>query len=489
MQREKETLANLNRKSALLSIFRLISVIVAFIFLWYFLKHRNYIFIGGIGFSVIAFIIMLKIHAVLRWNKKITQARIKINQDETDYLEHGKLSFENGAEFIDHTHFFSYDLDIFGNSSLYQHINRTTTYIGKTTLAKRLVNLLPDSKIIAQQEAINELINKLEWRQNIEAIGLNIKDSKESYQNIIAWSKHQESNISKSVLILTWILPAALWGIIFYEIFWGLNIGLTLINTLFFINLFIVFLFAKRIKAIFFKSENIRKILSRYALILKEIENEKFESTELKNLQSRLSNKRTAGTEIQVLSKLFGQLDSFLNILGAFIINGLTLYHLRVLHKIIRWKSTNAQNIETWLETIGEMETLNSLANFAYNNPEYSFPQINNEQIITFKNLGHPLIKGDIRVHNDISFQENSFIILTGSNMSGKSTFLRTLGVNMLLTRTGSVICAEAANVNPLPLLVSMRVEDSLSNSESYFFAEVSRLQRISKEVKKKKCW
>ena len=135
--------------------------------------------------------------------------------------------------------------------------------------------------------------------------------------------------------------------------------------------------------------------------------------------------------------------------------------------------------ISDWLEVIGEIEAINSLSNFAYNNPAYTYPNLNSQEQITFSNLGHPMLPDNVRVCNDVTFINQKFTILTGSNMSGKSTFLRSLGINMVLASTGAPVCATAANIHPLDIYVSMRLSDSLSDNESYFFAEVKRLKEV----------
>lgn len=485
----RNLLQELNRKSAFLSLARLLSIIVAILLIWGFFKTNHYSFIIASALFLIAFFLLIKVHGNLFWKRKLTKSTIEINEEEIAYLNERKLPFKNGKEFINIKHFFTYDLDIFGEDSLYQHLNRTATYIGENSLAKRLSDLLPDEKIIPNQKAVEELKHKTEWRQKIYAIGRNIQDNAGRFQNILSWSKRKDKSVSKLALALSFIMPSLLWFSIIAQFFILPNILYTLSITLFFANLFFISSYIKRIKAIFIESESISKTLERYALIIKEIENEPFESEKLKNLQAKLKGSKSAHAEIHRLSRLFGQLENFLNLLGSIISNGLFLYHVRVLYKIAQWKKENSDKIENWMEIMGEFEALNSLSNFAFNNPQYCFPDINKEQKIEFTEVGHPLIRSEVRISNDISFHEHPFVILTGSNMSGKSTFLRTLGINMLLTRAGSVICAKEASVHPLTLLVSMRVEDSLSDNESYFFAEVNRLHRISQEVKKQKCF
>ena len=178
------------------------------------------------------------------------------------------------------------------------------------------------------------------------------------------------------------------------------------------------------------------------------------------------------------LAELFSRMDSIANLVSTMLFNGLFLFHIHTLRYLQQWRVKKAKNIPLWLDVIGEMETLSSLANLSYNNPEFAFPVLNNNYVVEFTDLAHPLLHKATRIGNTVVF-DPKFMILTGSNMSGKSTFLRSLGVNMVLAGIGSAVCATAANIHPLPVLVSMRLSDSLSDSESYFFAEIKRLKLI----------
>ena len=143
----------------------------------------------------------------------------------------------------------------------------------------------------------------------------------------------------------------------------------------------------------------------------------------------------------------------------------------------------------TVIDIVGEVEAFNSLGNYSYNNRSYTFPVLNDTKKMSFQNLGHPLLNAKKRVTNDIDFSNQRFVVLTGSNMSGKSTFLRTIGVNLVLAGIGAPICATKATFFPLPLLVSMRLTDSLEDSESYFYAEVKRLKMIIEQVQSEPCF
>ena len=249
---------------------------------------------------------------------------------------------------------------------------------------------------------------------------------------------------------------------------------------LFLINLGILGQHFRQIKDEILGESQINKSIQKYSRLMYMLESQSFQSTKLQQLQKRLlTDNETASHHIANLSRLFQQMDSVHNPMGAIIFNGMSLYHVHTLRKLQEWKAIYAPMISDWLEVIGEIEAINSLSNFAYNNPTYTYPNINTQEQITFSNLGHPMLPDDVRVCNDVAFVDQKFIILTGSNMSGKSTFLRSLGINMVLANAGAPVCATAANIHPLDIYVSMRLSDSLSDNESYFFAEVKRLKEV----------
>ncbi|MBC7865411.1 MAG: DNA mismatch repair protein, partial [Bacteroidia bacterium] len=383
-----------------------------------------------------------------------------------------------------------YDLDFFGPHSLFHNLNRAGTFAGKKKLAENLLFLNTSNEIKARQRAIEELAKKTEWRQHFLAIARLSKDSKESCEQLIAWAEKKETKVSKFLMVLAFVLPAlmALSFILSLVLNNGYLSGIA--SDLFLINVFILFTQFKKIKAEVGKAERIDEIVKQYSKIIKHIENENFESEKLSDLKKDLvQDEIPASKHIKKLSDLFSGLGNIQNGIGAVLLNGLYLFHLHNLNSLYNWKIKHAQKIKNWMNVFAEFEALNSLANFSYNNPAFVFPQLNDKHAIEIKNCGHPLIAADKRVCNDCEFTNNRFIILTGSNMSGKSTFLRTLGINMILTGTGSVVCATEANIHPLNVLVSMRLADSLTESESYFFAEVKRLKEIMDRLSQQVCF
>jgi len=467
-----------------ISLLRLGSILLFLILGYYYLQESNMLWLSFSIFFLTAFILLMRWHSKLQFQIKIQEALIAINTTEIDYLENNKIPFENGEEFIDFQHPYGYDLDIFGNHSLFQNFNRTATYIGKKTLAKQFLTLLSNIQINSNQEAVKELTKKLDWRQDFLALAKTSQDNKEVYESLLKWSKFNSTPLSKGSVWISILTPILFLG--FVVLYWTTSnsVYVNLISLTFVFNLAFLGRFMKRIQLEIAHSSTVDKLISQYSLLLQKIEKEDFKSEKLINLQKKLTYKNeNASVHLKQLSGLFSSMDTIQNLITGTLFNGTFLYNLHTFKSLVLWKNQHAEALENWLDVIGEFEMLNSLANVSFNNPDFVFPDLNTNYDISFSNLSHPLLSKKNRVGNDIDFQPQSFLILTGSNMSGKSTFLRSLGINMVLTGMGGAVCATQANVHPMPVLVSMRLSDSLSDSESYFFAEIKRLKLIMDQL------
>ena len=480
----------LNKKYNLISTLRLLVTITLVFLIYKSFKTSDIIFILFSVSVFICFILLLKIHEKISWNRKIKKYLISINNDEIIYLKREGIPFENGAEYVDFKHFYSFDLDFFGTNSLFQNLNRTATYIGSKKLSELLLTLLENNEIKSNQQAINELSKKIEWRQYLLSLAKITKDSKNNYKKLIDWTEAKQEKISKLLNIIFYITPIVFIVSIITNILTNNPFFTYTAFTFFLINLALAVTQLKKIKREIIDSDKISEIVKQYGLIIEKIENEKFDSKKLNLLKEKLIYKSgLASTQIKKLSSLFSNMQSIQNAMAAILFNGAFLYHIHTLNTLLNWKKEYSKHIKEWLEIIGEFETLNSLANFSYNNPTFIFPDLNKNYEIILEELGHPLLQKEKRICNDVEFKENNFIILTGSNMSGKSTFLRTLGINMVLAGIGSPICSTKANVHPLNVIVSMRQTDSLNDGESYFFAEVKRLRQIMDKLQSEICF
>ena len=477
-------LTAINKKYNSVSFLRLISIVLFLVFIYYYLKTSAVIYIALSIFLFGAFIVLMRIHSKLLFKKQVNQALFNINEDEIAYLERKKIPFENGHEFNDFHHPYAYDLDIFGEHSLFQNLNRTATFIGKKILAEKMLKLSPNDEIRSNHKAIQELSEKLDWRQEILAFAKISNDSQSNYDTLLKWSVFNSTPLSKVTVFLSYFLPILFLVTLIGYIITSNTTFASVLSYLFVLNLIVLGRFTKRIQLEIANSSNIDKTIHQYSLLLNKIEEETFVSEKLINLQQKLTfKKENASVHFKKLSSLFSNMDTIGNLVTAIVFNGTFLFNLHVFKSLVQWKTEHADALENWLGVIGEFEMLNSLANMSYNNPDFVYPTLNTNFEIDFSNLSHPLLNENSRIGNDVRFHPESFMILTGSNMSGKSTFLRSLGINMVLTGMGSAVCASQANVHPLPVLVSMRLSDSLSDSESYFFAEIKRLKQIMDEL------
>ncbi|KAF2080048.1 MutS-related protein [Flavobacterium sharifuzzamanii] len=473
-----------NKKYNSISLLRLSSIFLFLIFMFYYIKTDQILYVILAVLSFAGFIFFMRIHSRVSFQRLLAETLLKINQNEIAFLKREKTPFENGAEFIDFHHPYAYDLDIFGDHSLFQNLNRTASFIGKKTLAELLLHTLPETEILENQEAINELKSKIDWRQEFQALAILSQDSKQSYEAIKHWTSFTNNSLPKVLVALSFILPVTFFGFLAAYFITSKTIILSYLTYVFIANLIVLGRAVKRIQSEIAKADNVANIIKQYSLLIEKIEKESFQSKKLLHLQEQLNFKNAkASQHLKQLSELFSRMDTINNFVTATLFNGTFLFNLHVLKALLKWKEDYASEMNHWVSIIGEIEALSSLANLAYNNEDFVFPEINSDYKIEFKNLSHPLLNPATRVGNDTQFHPQSFVILTGSNMSGKSTFLRSLGINMVLSGIGSAVCASEAKVHPLPVLVSMRLSDSLSDSESYFFAEIKRLKQIMDEL------
>jgi len=424
---------------------------------------------------IVLFFLLIGKHKQIAVKRRIAKAKIAINEREIAFIEQGIYPADNGKDFEPAQHPYAYDLDILGEKSLYHYLNRTHTYLGRKRLAQRL--LYPDTTTIhTHQEAIKALTPQLAWRQTFMAHAEQIDDSPSFYDRLQQWAAAPTTPMGKFMRVFTVISPIVFTLSVIIGYIYDYEVLKSIAKLLLTINLSVFFFYISKINKEKLGFEHTYAMLYAFKECIAQVEAHFPE----KNKQ--------ASTHIAQLSRLLDDLDSVSNILVSIPLNIFSFYHLHRYRALLQWKRTYGTHIAQWLETVAATEVLCSFANFAYNNPHFVYPTFNNQYRISFEDVGHPLIAENERITNNITLDEAHFVILTGSNMSGKSTFLRTLGVNMLLAQVGLPVCAREAAIHPLPLLVSMRLSDSLSDGKSYFFAEINRIEQIMTALKRERC-
>jgi len=474
-----QEISSLGRRHVLIGNLRL-GIGLLLLVVTYFVISRA---VGLPGYLVMAlllggFLYLVNVHQKSSARKKMSEALLKINEDELQFLD-GKMGFDPGDNFVDHGHQYAHDLDVFGQNSLFQYLNRAQTFAGRAALARGLKNMLDKESILENQKAVQELAPQLDFRQEVQALSMLNPDKESIYKFIMQWSTNRKS-LNRFSVILSYVFP-----ILFFVLMIGLMIGiegplLNLLALVFICNLVLMGKHLKDVNLEINQSESVNQVIRQYGVVLNALENHEFKSARLVGLKLKvLEQHGPASVQLSNLGALLSKLESIQNGLVAMIFSGTVSYHLHVLQKLYTWKNSYAELLPMWLEVIAEFEMLSSLANLKYNNPEYGFPSIVEGGVIRFENMAHPMVAKDVSVANDLTFDEHRFIVLTGSNMSGKSTFLRSVGLNMVLAGMGAPVCATDATISPMRILVSMRIADSLAENESYFYAEVKRLKSI----------
>ena len=470
---------SLNLQLRWFSFIRLL-VFIGFIFLGYkSIQTGESYFILSTIISLSGFLIFIRLYDKLQSQAVFFTELVTLNRNEINFLNGLPSVYPDGTEFIDPHHPYSYDLDLFGEGGLFGYLNRTSTSFGKNALANSL--LRPDKNAIRQrQQAIKELSHHLEFRQHLQAHGSLLDTKEKEMRQLKTWLDAKPAFTNKLLYLFLMLFPLATLGSLIYYFISEEEFFLDTFYYLFIVNLVIAAAFAKKISAHLSVSTSVTKILQQFAGQLKQIEKQAFQSPLLQQLQSGLKTGSVpASQSIAKLASLFNYLETVINLVVSLLLNGIFLFHVHILFALEKWKKQNGQLIIPWLELLGEMESLNSFANLAFNNQTFCLPQVSETETLVAVNMGHPLIRREKRINNSVSFDEHRFVILTGSNMSGKSTFLRTIGINMILARAGSFVCAGQFIFYPYEVSVSMRISDSLQDSESFFYAELKRLHQI----------
>lgn len=482
----QQQLNKLNKKIDLVVHTRLAGFI-AVLALIYFLNNKpGILLVILLAACIIMLVFLINLHTKLNRKSQQLKYLVKINENETEALNGNYSNFENGAEFIDFDHPNAYDLDIFGEGSIFQFINRSASIPGKNKLAGFLKeNVKSPGEILARQQAVKELSNKLDWRQQFLAYGFSAQDLPNDKNEILKLSEEPVKHIHNSFLkIVLYILPALLiLTIVLYLL------GKIPYNLIFYPAVLQLGLVGFYTKSINQQHEQLNKkfrLMEKYSLLLKAIEAEDFNSSILsENKQKLLTENKTAGEKIKELAKIINDLDNRANILGSIFMNAIYMRDIRTLLRLEKWKISAKEKLPVWFTVIEEFDALSSFANFSYNHPEFVFPEIETADfILEATEAGHPLIPIEERVNNKISIKGwGQFMIITGANMAGKSTYLRTVGLNLVLAKAGAPVSAKSFRFYPIDVYTSMRTKDSLQKHESFFYAELKRLKQLIDEL------
>lgn len=438
----------------------------------------------GLGVVVLLalFAYLVSRHQDLKYEALRLKQLIEINKTELQVLKGSFSSLDDGSRFAVAGHPFSEDLDLFGPNSFYQYLNRSALPSGQELLANWLSsNDFRDISI--KQEGIQELSSRVAWRQNYSATSRMIQTPFSTAQ-LTTWFSNYQSGLPS----WTRFLPTAfsVLSIVTALLFLLQILPLGALISVFFIGLLITLPFVKRIGSLAQNTGKMQEIFSQYRRLVAQVETEKFEAESLRQTQSVLLGKGSAVSVIlKKFSRVIGALDQRNNLIIALFGNAFFLWDLRQAKAVEDWIASHGNSVADWFDALASFDAYNSLANFSFNHPTYTYPQVqeNQEGGIQASRLAHPLLF-ESPVYNDFELHNGHFMVITGANMAGKSTFLRAVGLSIIMANMGLPVRASHMTYTPIPLITSMRTSDSLSRHESYFFAELKRLKTIVDHLK-----
>lgn len=456
-----------------------LAVVLLCAFVIYYLWFNTLPILITICISIILFASLLKYHNKLFYQKHYCELLIENAENELKALNYDFSAFDGAAEKENGNHSYSLDLDLFGEHSFFQSINRTVTSYGKEALVNKFLNPSDKKeKILANQSIIKELSQKVDLLNHFRAVG-QMSETEHLEVNSFAQQFQKSKPIGETLWKIAPFIPIPL-VILFIVLCLFFDLSGTFFMVLYTLLFVASLLPAKLIKEKMSFFEKKLDSLKTYSHLFQIIEDETFTSQPLIDLQQKTNTNIPASKAIDQLQKLSNNLDQSQNLLGFVILSPFFFWNVIYAIKIEKWVEENKDNIHQWFNAIGEFDSFISLAIFAYNHPTYTYPEIADKPIFEAKDLGHPMIKREVCITNDVNISNHPyFLVVTGANMAGKSTYLRTVGLNLTLANIGAPIFAKQLIFYPFQLVTNLRTSDSLADNESYFFAELKRLKMI----------
>ena len=483
IEKFNEAILRQQRLINLLSLARLVTLVAAVWMLVLGIKHHDFYWYILSILLTSGFLYLVSQHSRQKIRKDLMQELKLLNETENQCLEYNYEHLPEGSEWADRAHAWSHDLDIFGIGSLYQYLNRSSTRRGADLLAGLLTSEpAGEEEIGIRQGIVKDLKDRIDFRQHFTARGRLVSEHPDDLKDLSQWLSTEAyirkqpwlfylalvmsaASLSLAALVIAGVLT--FWSLIFLAVINGTILSPYLLRT----NQYQSAVSKKHL------------LLEGYAKLLKIIADEAFNHPEL------TENRRTARVgmrEVARLSRLLNLFDQRLNMLLGAILNSLFLFDFIMLRLLENWKIRTREQILEWIELIGWTDSFVSLGGYAFNHPDFVFPEFQMEgEQLELVGLGHPLIPDQKRVVNDLLIDSERVVIITGANMAGKSTYLRSLGINTVLAYTGSPVCASTFRIPFMGLCSSMRTADSLHDEESYFLAEIKKLQAIVRRMER----
>jgi hypothetical protein len=470
IEEASEEIKILQRRIHLIGTLRLALVVVAIALLVGFRSSPWEVWGVIVAAATIPYIWLMRKHARAFKERDYWEADRRVSEEELAAVNGDYSAFDGGKEFIDPAHPYTYDLDVFGDNSLFQMLNRTCTYMGKKLLAEQLMHQTTDKEEIMQrQKGATVTCDSEDFRRELRIQGLLYKGAPGDEAELKAWVEEPNVFIQHKGWLLAPVVVGLINAVSITLAFCGI-VSWTSVGVVWMLFALFSFLFTARVGKVQAAYSKKLRILELYAHLLEVIEDGADEDPPL-NMSSN----------IRQLRKRMDVLDQRNNMFVYALLNGLFLWELWEVLGLELWKVKHAADLPEYLALIASVEVCCSTGTFAFNHPDYTYPTISEQPFrLEAEAMGHPLMNRDRCVPNDINIPKRPFfLVVTGANMAGKSTYLRTIGVNYLLASLGVPVYARSMTFYPARLITGLRTSDSLNDNESYFFAELKRLKMI----------
>jgi len=485
----KISIKELEKKINRNSFYRLFIMIGGGIVIFQLFKTNNIFLVLGAIFLVI-FVFAYFVFKQSKLDRSLNEAEVflKINENEINLRNNLPNLYEDGKEFEDSNHPYSSDLDVFGANSLFSKLNRCATQDGVSQLMNWMSAAASKDQIIERQEAVKELKNDPEHLQSFQAkMFFNLGSAVNLRTYILNYFQGKSFDFGN--VFLRFYVPVVPWiffaGFIFSFLVFNIGIYLVLLGV---IHLLWAMSQAGRISQFSSRIDKIGVSLIGFADAIKLIEDKTYVNSLCAKIQNKIvapGKQKKLSEIIHELGKLIDKLDVRNNMLVGAILNILFLWDFKQVMAIAKWKKKYENSIISGFESVATYESLISLTILSYNYPDWCVPVIHDhgKGRICGTAINHPLIQEDRAVGNNFNADDHSITLITGSNMAGKSTFLRTIGVNAVLAYSGAVVCAQNFEIPIYNIVTYMRIKDSLNESTSTFKAELNRMKFILDHV------
>ncbi len=391
------------------------------------------------------------------------------------------------ARFRSTDHPFTGDLGVFGRASLMQLVDATETRFGEDRLARILSlespGVWPDD-VIARQSAVRDLASRLAFREALSMVGGVASDERADPAPLVEWAEGKGA-VAAWLVATAWMLPAIGVGTLLLGPAMHLRAGALIAWVAVEIALGVAI--GERFTPMLSSVSARESAVTRWRAMMAVVEGQSFQAPLLAATAQTLSaGARRASEEIAALERIVGFADARRNEVFRFFIGPFLMWDVHCAVALLRWRARAGVFVRGWLDALGEMEALASLAAFAFEHPDFAWPEIVSSPVFDARSLCHPLLSPERRVGNDVTLPGHGrAIVVTGSNMSGKSTLLRAIGANAVLAFAGAPVCARALRIGPARVATSMQIEDSLEQGVSHFYAELRRLKRVIDHARK----